>query len=247
MAYIADPYGHDRPTTTTTQDQEETLGAQTSSNGYQLKTKPTPKPEPWRPANAGRVALRPDRRLLADLRLECLKQGITLTHWFELQAIAFLKSTANATPDLGAQAPQIDRLTIRKQENSSSIAQLFQFWTKAYNDTAPHHRHPWSPTWTDRDATEAARFADADLTAVEIAILYVVLRGTAGNRRIKAFRYYSEEIEAQLPIWQDHDPALVTIRLLTLRRTAATKFRVPLPELTPEQKRIAKELDLSLA
>lgn len=238
---------HDHPRPATTTDQTETgqpLGAQAPTDDYTLRRKPKPKPEPWRPQNAGRIALRPDRRLLDDLRIECLKQGITLTSWFEHQALTWLRSRRPDPPRLGAQAPQIDRLTLKDERKSSSIAKLFQFWTKAYNDSLPHHRAQWTPTWTDRDSTEAARFDQANLEAVEIAILYVIMRGTAGNRRIKAFRYFSEEIEAQLPIWYDQDPALVTLRLLTLRKSAAARFRVPLPELTPAQRRVAKELDL---
>lgn len=244
MALLTDHHDHPRPTTSTTTEATEPLGAQAPTATYSIRTKPQPKPEPWRPQNAGRLALRPDRHLLTDLRLACVKEGITLTHWFELQALAWLRSRETKTQRLGAQAPQIDRLTIRKEELSSSIATLFKFWTKAYNDTAPHHREPWRPTWTDRDATEAARFANANLEAIEVAILYVIMRGTAGNRRIKTFRYYSEEIEAQLPLWSDQDPTLVTIRLLSLRRSAAARFRVPLPTLTPHQERVAKEFGL---
>lgn len=244
MAYLNHEHQDNQPSTTDNRQPTPNLGALTPSTTYAIRQRPQPKPEPWRPANAGRVALRPDRRLLADLKLECLKEGITLTHWFELQAVAYLRSRQPDAQPLGAQAPQIDRMTLRKQENPSSIGTLFQFWTAAYNNQLPHHHQDWRPTWTDRDATAAAPFEDANIEAVEIAMIYVILRGTAGHRRIKAFRYYVEEIETQLPLWADQDPAMVTVRLLTLRQTAAQQFRVQPPPLTPEQKKIADGLKL---
>jgi hypothetical protein len=238
MAILSDQFPTQSEPETTNRTDAQSVGALTPILDYTLPPKREPRPELYRPQNAGRIALRPDRRLLHEIRLHCLNEGITLTRWFEIAALATIKAKTKHNDSMGAQAPQTNRLTSKEYIKPSLVREVFTFWTEAYNNSREHQTRPWFAKWKDRDDTLADSLADVRPEIIETAILYCLMRISDKQRLVQAFAYFADEIRIQNDEWKDVDPATVTIRLLSLRERCARAFRVPCPTPTPQQTKI---------
>lgn len=238
MAILSDQFPTQPEPATTNHTNAESMGALTPILDYQLPPRPQPKPELYRPQNAGRIALRPDRRLLHEIRLHCLNTGITLTRWFEIQALATIQANARTNGSMGAQAPQTNRLISKEYTKPSLVREAFTFWAEAYNNSREHQTRTWFAKWKDRDDTLADEFKAINPEIIETAILYCLMRISDKQRLVQAFAYFADEIRIQNDEWKDVDPATVTIRLLSLRERCSRAFRVPCPKPTPQQAKV---------
>ena len=239
MGLIAEQFPAQPTPETEPETKTADMGALTPIHAIKLKVKPPPKPEPYRPANAGRLALRPDRNIIRHLMLQCLDEGITLTRWFEREALNYLKKHAPKENNVGAQAPQTNKLLKKKNKGTLFIRTIYEFWTAAYNLSREHPDRRSRPLWNDRDETRAQEIGETPPEVQELGILYSLLRIHDKQRPILSFAYYVPEIRAQHLEWQQSDPALITVRLLDLRFKAARAFRVAVPQPTAEQRKVA--------
>ena len=213
MAFITEVFPDPDTTPTAADKLRALMGAKAPTTPTDAGLSPIVTKERYRPQNADRVALRPDASLLRQIKLHCLEQGITLTRWFELKALEQIAENDKAYGRQGAKAPQTIELNKKRDKELSSIARLFQFWTKAFNDHALHHRSPWTPVWTHRDATEADKLAHIPEQHIEEGILVVLSRREKGTARINSFRYYVAEIIEQDRIMQTMEARTKSIML----------------------------------
>lgn len=198
-----------------------------------LRPQPPPRParasEPYRPASASRLALRPDRFILNKIRHFCTDQEITLTHFFEVAALEYLKNHQTEYGRQGAKAPQIERFDLKSINNLSSIAEIYAFWTAAYNRHSLHYRGAWRPVWTDRDKTLEHQLRDIRREIIEIAILTVLSNKTLGGQRINSFQYYFSQIKCDADTLTTLSEKALIVRYHTMRRSLAAHLRVQCP------------------
>lgn len=213
MAFIPEVFPDPETTQTAADKLRAVMGAKAPTTPTDDGLTPIVTKERYRPQNADRVALRPDAELLRQIKLHCVTEGITLTRWFELKALEQIASNDASYGRQGAKAPQIIELNKKRDKELSSIARLFQFWTKAFNDHARHHRSPWTPVWNHRDATEADKLAHIPEQHIEEGILVVLSRREKGSARINSFRYYVAEIIEQDRVMQTMDARTKSIML----------------------------------
>ena len=230
MAFLDDQSTDNSPTPQNNPKPFKNMGAIAPTLSELIRKKDPPKAEPYRPASADRLALRPNRFILNRIKHYCVDQDISITHFFEIAALEYLK---NRDPEYGrpdAKAPQIDRLINRNSLKPSSIREIFQFWTKAFNDLSQHHSGPWRPTWTDRDATLEKQFEDIDPRVIEIAIMTAISRKQKGERRILSLNYFADEIRTQATEWSSTNPKLIDTRLQSARALLSAALGVTYPE-----------------
>jgi hypothetical protein len=246
MAILYDHDTQPRPDNKPSENGSANMGALAPIHTLELKVKAPPKPEPYRPANAGRLALRPDRTIIRHLTIQCLNEGITLTHWFEREALAYLKKNAPTDKTMGAQAPQIDRLTKIIDLNPSSISNIFKFWVGAFNSC----RHGFKPfreaEWTSRDRTTAEFFSDIRIEIVELAMITVLDRWRHSTRSVRSLAFFREEILAQDVDYTDTDTVNIVVRLHHERAKLAKLLRVQPPPVTPEHAKTLKMINSTL-
>ena len=185
--------------------------------------------EQYRPIDAGRVALRPDQEILTAIKLYCLKNGQTLTAWFEQKALETIYADREESGRQGAKAPQIrDDLRVR-EKSVSSIARIYLFWNAAFNRKVDPERVEWKPNWTNRDETQSLKIAHVNINIVEIAIIRTACTKSLESGRINSFRYYVPQILA------DHQEAgslstkSIDRMLASFREKAAIYFKVTPP------------------
>lgn len=215
-------------------DHTQNMGAQAPISILEPVIRPTTAPEPYRPASATRLALRPNRFILTKVKHFCVAEEITLTHFFEKAALDYLAAHSNEYGRPGAQAPQIDRLLNRKEANLSSIARIFQFWTAAYNAHAQHHRMPWKPSWTDRDRTLERELQELPEPIIELGIITVLANKKLGGPRIQSFQYYHAEICANAEDLLLLTADVITFRLHYHRMKLAQHLRIECPAESQE-------------
>lgn len=242
MPYIHDPDTIPKDPKQTTLERADDMGALAPISSIKLKLKPPPKKELYRPADAGRLALRPNRQIIRHLMLQCVKEGITMTRWFERQALDYLKKCDPETKTMGAQAPQIDRLLDSEYLNPSSISAIFTFWVGAFNSSRNGFKVFKPAGWTNRDATAAQLFSDVRDEIIELAILRVIQNWLHSTRSIRSFNFFREEISALALDFADLDPANLVVRLHHERTKTAKVLRVTAPPLTPEQQKIVDQI-----
>lgn len=228
MAFLDHDQNHNSPSTETQPNAAKTLGALAPSLPEPRPPKPPAKPEPWRPATAGRIALRPDKAVLLAVQHFCIDQGITQTRFFELSALEFIKKHDQTKTLLGAQAPQIDRLITREEERLSSICTIWTYWVTAHNNQVPHHRAPWKPRFTDRDRHTAELISEIDLDVIEIGILTVLGNWEKTAPRINSLNFFYAGIcDAAINAKVMTDRARHEY-LLHIATAVASRYRVPI-------------------
>lgn len=210
-------------------DTTENVGAQAPTLHIAPPRMPILNAEPYRPASATRVALRPNRFILNKVKRYCLDNEITLTHFFEKTALEYLESHAPEYGRPGAKAPLIDKIDLKKEEALSSVAQVFQFWTAAYNRHSQHFKGQWKPTWTDRDKTLEHELREMPITIIEVGILRVITNKKLGGNRINSFQYYFAEIHANAEDLLKLAPETLNFQLHWYRYKVAKYLHVDCP------------------
>ena len=180
-----------------------------------------------RPSNAERLAIRPDGRILQQLREYSAETNRTMTSIIEIALLDYFDVHAPKRGRLGAKAPIINKDLRKEIRNLSSIARLFHFWAAAYNAHSRNHRAPWKPSWTDRDAVCEEEIRGYDERTIELSMIRVVMTKELGGPRIVSFRYFLPQI------FEDYDKQTTTLEkkldwmLAHYRMKAATFLKIP--------------------
>ncbi len=145
--------------------------------------------------NKQRVQPSIDKVILKQIRRFIEKNEIELGEYFEMLALHHLEmvhSTENKST-----TPQIDKMIIFR--SSVTIINLYETYLEKNK-------------WTWNDDKEASRFSDAQIEAIEVAMIRTLIRA---KNQVRTFKYFVPEIEIELA--QALDPKTRQIQLASAR------------------------------
>lgn len=132
-----------------------------------------------------RMNLRPHYEIGKRIRVFCAEQGMELTEFFQLAAVAYIENLGHPSSKISDTKTPLDDRRLMIYKTRPAIINLYLQFNSIFNEKTK---------WKVRDDEAACQFNDLDIRLIELGIIQTQANKNYAGK-INSFRYYVPEIE----------------------------------------------------